>query len=74
METFMTRKMQTTMPATIKFGALAPEALERIDHSDATHAAASAHYRFETRMQELRCQTKRRRRKSAPKTCPNSVR
>jgi hypothetical protein len=23
---------------------------------DATHAAASVHYRFETRMQELRCQ------------------
>jgi hypothetical protein len=52
------RKSGTTATPTapIKFGALTPEAVERIDHNDAAHSASSAHYKFETRMRALQLQ------------------
>jgi hypothetical protein len=53
------RKSGTTAApvlAPMKFGALTPEAIERIDHNDAAHSASSAHYKFETRIRALQQQ------------------
>ena len=51
----MRRSVQsTTTPAPIKFGALATDTLQRIDHNDAVHSASAAHYTFETKMASLR--------------------
>lgn len=52
----MRKSVTSTMPTPIKFGALVPEVVERIDHNDAVHSASSAHYRFESRMQSVRRQ------------------
>jgi hypothetical protein len=52
----MRKATTTTMPATVKFGALAPEAIERIEDTSAVHDASAAHYKMETRMQSLRRQ------------------
>ena len=52
----MRKAISTPIAAPQKFGALAPEAIERIDHSDACHSAGAANYVYETKMQSLRKQ------------------